>query len=63
MEQIRIAIKQMINISDAELDQFLGQCLQKKFQRKEIVSLPGVVPNEIFFINSGLFRVMEILRS
>jgi CRP-like cAMP-binding protein len=60
MEQIRSVMKQMISISEAELDSFLESCFLKTFARKEIVSRPGVVPNEIFFINKGLFRIMVI---
>lgn len=48
----------MISISEVELDDFLGQCSTKTFKRNETVSLPNAVPNEIFFINRGLIRVM-----
>jgi len=60
MEQLKAAMRQMISISDAELQEFLGKCFIKMFTKKEIVSQPGVIPNEIFFINSGLFRIMII---
>ena len=60
MEQIRAVMKQMISITEDELDAFLDGCFAKTFKRKEIVSRPGVVPNEIFFINSGLFRIMIV---
>ena len=58
MQQIRQVIKAMINISEEELDHFLSACFIKKFKRKEILSRPGVVPNEIFFINEGILRVI-----
>jgi signal-transduction protein with cAMP-binding, CBS, and nucleotidyltransferase domain len=58
MEQICAVIRQMINISAEELDQFLGQSVIKIFKRQEAVSRPGAVPNEIFFINSGILRVV-----
>ena len=57
MEQIKQAISHMINISEREMDDFLGGCFLKKFKRKEILSYPFKVPHEIFFINSGIIRV------
>jgi CRP-like cAMP-binding protein len=48
----------MINISDDEMENFLKDCFAKTFKRKEIVSHPGQVPNEIFFIETGIFRVI-----
>src|SRR6478609_10721275 len=58
MEQLTKAIKQMIDISDTELNNFLNQCIIKTFKRYEVVSRPNIVPNEIFFINKGLIRVI-----
>jgi len=58
MEQIRQVMKQMINVSDAELHDFLKQAISKTAKRQEIVSRPNAVPNEIFFINKGLIRVL-----
>lgn len=47
----------MIRISEKELDLFLGTCVLKTFSRKEILSRPEVIPNEIFFINKGTIRI------
>ncbi len=47
----------MINISESEMENFLKNCLSKKFKKKEILSYPGSLPNEVFFIESGLVRV------
>lgn len=58
MEQIRHAIKQMIRISETELSEFLSQTFTRTFKRQEVVSQPEAVPNEIFFINQGLIRVI-----
>lgn len=58
MEQIRQAMKQMIDVSENELNDFLCQCTTKIFKRQEILSKPGVIPNEIFFINKGIIRVL-----
>jgi CRP-like cAMP-binding protein len=58
MEQIKQIIKQMISVSDEELNEFLGKAITKTFKRQEILSYPEAVPNEIFFINKGLIRVL-----
>lgn len=58
MKHIGVAIKQMIDISDAELDSFTSQFNLKTFNRNEILSFSSVIPNEIFFINRGLIRVL-----
>lgn len=52
-----MAMRQMINVSDAELTDFLGMCFMKTFRRKEVLSHPQARPNEVFFIVSGLIRV------
>lgn len=58
MEQLVYAMQQMIAVSKSELDTFLSFCILKKFNRHDIVSRPDVIPNEIFFINKGLIRVI-----
>lgn len=58
MEEIRQVMKQMINVSEDELNDFLSQAITKTFKRQEIVSRPNAIPNEIFFINKGLIRVL-----
>jgi hypothetical protein len=58
MEQIRQVIKQMITVSEGELNDFLNQAITKTFKRQEILSRPNYIPNEIFFINKGLIRVL-----
>jgi CRP-like cAMP-binding protein len=58
MEQIRHVIKQMIDISEDELKRFLSQTSIKSFKRNTFLSLPGYIPNEIFFIKKGLIRVL-----
>ncbi|MEM8568403.1 MAG: Crp/Fnr family transcriptional regulator [Bacteroidota bacterium] len=60
MKVLEMAIRQMINISEIEMEEFLSRCFKKKFKRKEILSFPGVVPNEVFFISSGLIRVCVV---
>lgn len=58
MEQIRQVMQQMINISEVELNSFLSHAIIKTFKKNEILSRPDVVPNEIFFINKGIIRVL-----
>lgn len=48
----------MITVSEDELNDFLSQSITRTFKRQEIVSRPDVIPNEIFFINKGLIRVL-----
>lgn len=58
MEQIRQVMKQLIRISEDELDDFLSQTITKTFMRQETLSRPDAIPNEIFFINKGIIRVL-----
>jgi hypothetical protein len=58
MEKIIQVIKQMITVSEDELNDFLSQAITKTFKRQEIISRPNYIPNEIFFINKGLIRVL-----
>lgn len=58
MEQIKQVMKQMINVSEDELKDFLSQAITKTFKRQEVVSRPSYIPNEIYFINKGLIRVL-----
>ncbi len=51
-------MKQMINVSEDELNDFLSAAVVKTFKRQEIISIPNIVPNEIFFINKGIIRVL-----
>jgi CRP-like cAMP-binding protein len=57
MDQIRQVMKQMIDVSEVELNDFLGQTITKTLKRQEILSRPSYVPDEIFFINKGIVRV------
>jgi CRP-like cAMP-binding protein len=58
MDQIGQAIRQMIDVSEAELADFLPKCYAKTFRRQAILSRPGEVPNEVFFVNRGVVRVV-----
>ncbi|MCB0522364.1 MAG: Crp/Fnr family transcriptional regulator [Lewinellaceae bacterium] len=58
MEQLKSAIRHMIAISDEEMSGLLENCYPKTFKKQEALSRPGLVPNDIFFINRGILRVM-----
>lgn len=58
MEQIKQVMQQMIRISEPELNEFLSKAITKTFKRQDVLSKPGVIPNEIFFINKGIVRVV-----
>ncbi|MDE3252409.1 MAG: Crp/Fnr family transcriptional regulator [Bacteroidota bacterium] len=58
MEPIRQVMKQMIHVSEEELNDFLSRTITKTCKRQEILSRPDAIPNEIFFINKGLIRVI-----
>ncbi len=58
MKQIRAAIKQMISITEEELDQLLAQCYKVNFKRLQALSVPGEIPQTVYFINSGALRVV-----
>jgi CRP-like cAMP-binding protein len=58
MEQLKYVLRQMISISDDELQAFLGQVIGKTYKRLNILSRPHVIPNEIFFIKKGIIRVL-----
>lgn len=57
MRQIEYAIKQLITISDGEMENFLCDCKTEIFKKKEILSKPNEIATEIFFINKGIIRV------
>lgn len=48
----------MIGITETELNDFLNQTITKTFKRQEMISRPMAIPNEIFFINKGMIRVI-----
>lgn len=60
MEQLKNFIQQMILVSDEELNTFLRYSSVKLIKRNEMLSVPGSIPDEIYFINKGLIRVFII---
>lgn len=60
MERIREVIHQMIDCSEGELDQLLAQCRLHRYPRRALLSEGGRVPQEVFFILSGILRVIVV---
>jgi CRP-like cAMP-binding protein len=60
MEQIRQVMKAMIHISESELDSFLQKTFIKTYKRFEMLEAPNLVPDNVYFVNSGLIRVLII---
>lgn len=58
MDQITAAIRQMISATDEEMQGLLSNCYPKKFKRQAIISAPGKAANDVFFINTGIIRVV-----
>lgn len=58
MEALIRAVRQMINITDEELQEMLTFCHTATFERKEYLIEPGRISNEVYFVNSGLVRKM-----
>lgn len=56
MKELAAAIRNMIEISNTELETFLQYCYPKKFQPKEFLSKQDDISHEIFFINNGITR-------
>lgn len=57
-EALRHTMRQMIAVTEEELETFLAKCSVKTFKRLSVLSRPDHVPNEIFFINRGIIRVI-----
>jgi CRP-like cAMP-binding protein len=58
MERIKQVMRRLINVSEDEFNDFLSRTVARTFKRQEIISRPDAIPNEIFFINKGLIRVL-----
>ena len=56
-DAIKRAIKSMIALSDEEMAGLLQRCHESAFQRGELLSEPGKIPDKIFFISKGVIRV------
>jgi CRP-like cAMP-binding protein len=57
---IELVLRSMIRISDEELHLFLAQTLPRRVRQNELVSRPGEISEEVYFVNQGLLRVILI---
>lgn len=57
MKTLEQAIRQMIIISETEMETFMSLCYQKVFKKKEILSRDDRLINEVYFIEQGIIRV------
>lgn len=57
-KQLTNVIKQMIQVSDDELSFLLNKCFFRRFNRHDIIGRPGTPPQEVYFVNKGLIRVI-----
>ncbi|MEY5047877.1 MAG: hypothetical protein RLZZ175_1236 [Bacteroidota bacterium] len=60
MQQLIEVIRQMICVSDAEVQHFTQMLTLKNVKKNEVLSLPDTISNEIFFIKKGIVRVKII---
>jgi CRP-like cAMP-binding protein len=60
MHHLAAAIRRRIAISGEEMEGLLRPCFTKIFKKQEELSRPGPVPNDIFFINRGILRVIVL---
>jgi CRP-like cAMP-binding protein len=58
MDNLKQVMHQMIDISEKEMEDFLSKTYRKTFKKSDIVTQPGTVPTEIFFIEKGIIRVI-----
>ena len=57
MLQLKNVLRQMIQISDEELEAFTGLCYKKAFKRKALLSQEAKFITEVYFIKKGIIRV------
>lgn len=58
MEQLLHAIRTMIECSEEEWKNYSSKLFLKTYKSKEVLSSPGSIPNEVFFIIKGILRVL-----
>lgn len=62
MEQLKAAMRTLIEATDEELAPMLRQCTRRAFTKKEIMAPAGAIPQEIFFICQGITRTVVVDR-
>jgi signal-transduction protein with cAMP-binding, CBS, and nucleotidyltransferase domain len=57
MENLKMALSQMISISEQEAIGFMALCYRKSFKKKSLLSDDDTFIDEVYFIEQGLIRV------
>ncbi len=57
MKTLESAIKEMINISEEEVDSFMSFCYRRSFKKKSLISDDDRFIDEVYFIEKGILRV------
>ncbi|MEN9332988.1 MAG: hypothetical protein RLY35_168 [Bacteroidota bacterium] len=55
---LKLMSENLINLSSQEWDQFSLQLSKKNFKKSEYISRAGQIPNEVYFVNQGIVRVV-----
>ena len=56
MLQLKNVLKQMIEVSEEELEAFAELCYKKVFKRKALLSQEAKFITEVYFIKKGIIR-------
>ncbi|GMQ31706.1 Crp/Fnr family transcriptional regulator [Algoriphagus confluentis] len=57
-DRFKAAILELIKAEDEELEELFSKCYSQTFQKYEPLSLPGKIPQDVFFIAKGILRVI-----
>jgi len=60
MKKLRSVIREMISISDYEMDEFISRCQTRSYSAKSFLAKQDDISNEVFFINRGITRSLVI---
>lgn len=58
LSYIQNVIKSMISTTDSELATLLQDATVSTYKRKTILNVKNKIPNEVYFVNKGLLRIM-----
>ena len=58
MEQLQEQIRLMIDISKNEMSHLIGLCQLESFGKRKLISKPGKITDDVYFINKGIVRVI-----
>jgi CRP-like cAMP-binding protein len=58
LQQMGKAMREMIVLNEEELSALSKMIWIKKYKRHDLLSIPGQIPQEVFFVNNGIVRVI-----